>query len=120
MSPLRAGALLRHFCHCLLLMLALVGASRGVAAHAVLVASTPADGAALAASPSEIRLTFNEPVAPITIKVLDGAGTPIAGINVEAVDRTVTLHLGGELAAGTYVVSYRVTSQDAHAVTGSI
>lgn len=119
MSPLRAGVVLRHVCRSLL-VLALVGMPREVAAHAVLVESAPADGATLATSPGEIRLTFNEPVAPIAIRLLDGAGTPVAGIAVEAIDRTVMLRLGGELPTGTYVVSYRVTSQDSHAVAGSI
>jgi copper transport protein len=119
MSPLRA-VLLRRFGRGLLLVLALAALSHEVAAHAVLVESAPADGATLAASPRDIRLVFNEPVAPVAVKLLDGAGIPVAGFNVEALDRAVTLRLDGELPAGSYVVSYRVTSQDSHAVTGSI
>jgi copper transport protein len=120
MSPLRAGVLLRRFGYCLLFLLALVGASRGVAAHAVLIDSAPADGATLAASPGEIRLTFNEPVAPVAIKLLDASGNDVEGLAIDALDRTVILRLGGALPAGTYIVSYRVASQDSHAVVGSI
>jgi copper transport protein len=116
MSPHRARTMLHRFGCCLLFLLALVGAPCGVAAHAVLLDSAPADGATLAAPPGEIRLTFNEPVAPVAIKLLDAAGAAVAGIGVEAVDRTVTLRLGAELPAGTYIVSYRVTSEDSHAV----
>jgi copper transport protein len=120
MSPLRAGAWVHRIACCLLLALALVSVPRGVAAHAVLLDSAPADGATLATPPDAIRLTFNEPVAPVAIKLLDAAGTAVAGTRVEAVDRTVTLHIGAALPAGTYIVSYRVTSQDSHAVAGSI
>jgi len=119
-APLRAGALLRHACRCLLVALALVGGARGVAAHAVLVESAPPDGAVLAAAPAEIRLVFNEPVAPVVVRLLDSAGNDVAGTAVEAADRTIVLRLDGELPTGAYVVSYRVTSQDSHAVAGSI
>jgi copper transport protein len=102
------------------LALALAGAPRSTAAHAVLLDSAPADGATLTTSPREVRLTFNEPVAPIAVRLLDAAGTAVSATSVEAVDRTVTLLIGRELPAGSYVVSYRVTSQDSHAVAGSI
>jgi copper transport protein len=103
-----------------LLALALLATPREAAAHAVLLESVPADGATLAASPGEIRLVFNEPVAPIAIKLLDASGNEVADIIVKAVDRTVTLRFAGTLSTGSYVVSYRVTSQDAHAVAGSV
>ena len=119
-APFRAAGMLRHFCRCLLLALALAGLAREAVAHAVFVDSTPADGATLLTSPDEIRLCFNEPVAPIAIRLLDAAGTAVAGVSVEAVDRTVTLRLGTALPEGGYVVTYRVTSADSHAVAGSI
>jgi copper transport protein len=103
-----------------LLALALVGASRNAAAHAVLVESTPPDGAQLTRAPDEIRLVFNEPVAPISIRLLDAAGKDIAAATFEAIDRTVILRPSEALAPGGYLVSYRVTSQDSHAVGGSI
>jgi copper transport protein len=112
--------MLRHVAGCLLLALALGGLMREAAAHAALVESVPADGAAVETSPQEVRLVFNEPVAPVTIKLLDAAGTAVAGISVEALDRTVTLRLGEALPDGTYIVSYRVTSADSHPVAGSI
>jgi copper transport protein len=120
LPPLRPRAVLRHLAGCLLLVLALGGPPREAAAHAALVESAPADGSALAASPQEIRLVFNEPVAPVAVKLLDASGAAVAGLPVDAVDRTVILRLGETLPAGTYIVSYRVTSADSHAVAGSI
>jgi copper transport protein len=117
--------MLRRLAGCLLLVLALGGLALGglareAAAHAVLAESAPADGAAVATSPPEIRLVFNEPVTPIAVRLLDASGDAVAGVAVQAVDRTVTLRLGGTLPAGSYIVSYRVTSADSHAVAGSI
>lgn len=119
-GPPRTGILIAHICRCVLLALALIGLTRGAAAHAVLLDSVPADGASLAQSPGEVCLIFSEPVAPIAVRLLDEAGRNVAGATVEAVDRTVILRPPGVLSTGTYVVSYRVTSQDSHAVAGSI
>jgi copper transport protein len=88
-------------------------------AHAVLLASEPADRAVLATAPAEIRLQFDEPVQPIVLRMLDGEGRVVAtGAGPAAMDLRLTLPPG--LAAGPYVVSYRVTSADSHPVGGSI
>ena len=44
-------------------------------AHASLVASSPADGVLLARAPATLTLTFNEPVDPLTIRIVDQSGT---------------------------------------------
>ena len=57
----------------LLLALALAALQSGPAlAHAVLIESVPADGERLDRAPSELRLQFNEPVSPVTVRLLDG------------------------------------------------
>jgi hypothetical protein len=43
---------------------AMIGMATPALAHAELVASTPAEGAKLAAAPKQVKLTFNEPVTP--------------------------------------------------------
>src|SRR5690606_13455763 len=49
--------------------------TRSAAAHAVLLESVPADGAALATAPAAIVLRFNEPVAPVLLRLLGPDGT---------------------------------------------
>jgi copper transport protein len=91
-------------------------------AHAALLASSPAPGSVVGASPAEVTVTFTEPVAPVAgrIQVIapDGeriSGTPTARgavltIPVRRADRPL----------GTYLVSYRVISADSHPVAGAL
>lgn len=91
------------------------------AAHAVLVESSPADGAAVSPAPFRVTLRFNEPVAPISIRLLDGAGHELPpAAPPSARDATIEVPLPGSLANGWYLISYRVTSQDSHPVAGSV
>ena len=103
----------------LLGLLAIVVPAAPAAAHAVLVGTDPADGAVLAAAPSEVRLTFNEPVAvrPGGVRLLDAAGDEIS-TDSRSVDTTVVLAVPPDLPDDTYIVSFRVISADSHPVTG--
>ncbi len=102
-------------------LIALVLDPRAASAHAGLVESTPADGAVLAQAPDFVLLTFNEPVRPIRVEVLDRTGrVRTTAADLEVVGPEVSLLLPPALEAGTYVVSYRVTSLDAHPVAGSL
>jgi copper transport protein len=90
-------------------------------AHAVLLGASPADGQRLDTSPEAIVLTFNEPVSPVSLRVLDASGTTMAGPDgIAASGAKLLLPLPQELPPGRYLVSYRVTSVDAHPVAGSI
>jgi copper transport protein len=101
-------------------LLTLLGAGPA-AAHAVLLAASPADGQRLDASPPEVVLTFNEPVSPVSLRVLDAAGAVVAGPDgVTAAGSELRLPLPQGLPQGRYLVSYRVTSIDAHPVAGSL
>ena len=92
-------------------------------AHAGLESSDPAPGAYLDVSPSQVELTFDEPVSSAfgSIRVLDAA----ANVRVETpVRRGNTKHvvigqLDEKLDDGTYVVVWRVVSSDGHPVQGS-
>jgi copper transport protein len=92
-------------------------------AHAELVSSSPAANASLPASPSEVSLTFSEPVDAATafIDLLDPAQRAIEGVGavtVTADGLTATASLP-ELSSGIYTVSYQVVSAvDGHATTG--
>ncbi len=86
-------------------------------AHAVLLATQPADGAALEKAPAEIVLRFNEPVAPVALRVLDATGADRAMATPRAQDNEIRLELP-ELPTGGYVVSWRVVSADSHPIGG--
>jgi copper transport protein len=90
-------------------------------AHAVLVETVPADGAVLADPPGEVILRFNEPVALVTVRVLDIDARPIAdGARARVENEAVVVPLPPDLPNATYVVSYRVISLDSHAIAGAI
>jgi copper transport protein len=89
-------------------------------AHAALSASEPADGGMVPALPAAARLTFSEPVAPLVLRLLgpDGASQDLTGASLEG--DTLVVPLPKEATEGTYVLSYRVVSQDGHPVGGSL
>ena len=92
-------------------------------AHAVLESSSPAKDSSIATAPTEVVLTFGEPVtagfAELALIGPDGtshweAGKPIiSGPKVSA-----PLKQLGE--PGKYTIQYRVTSDDGHPVSGSL
>lgn len=103
------------------LLFVLVAGAPGLArGHAVLLETSPADGAALAEAPGAITLRFNEPVRPITVRVLDaGRQAEVEPAALETADGLVRVRLEAPLPPGSYVVTYRVMSADAHPVGGA-
>lgn len=90
-------------------------------AHAVALYSVPADGAVLERAPERIVIRFNEPVVPISARVLDADGKDITPSNAVAMqDRDLRIALPSGLSAGSYVASYRVVSLDSHPISGSV
>jgi copper transport protein len=92
----------------------------GAYAHAVLLESSPAPDAVLQEAPERVVLRFNEPVRPAVIRLLQAA--EVASIELEGgevTDTELSVPLPSGLADGSYVLSYRVTSTDGHAVVGS-
>lgn len=87
-------------------------------AHAVLVGSSPADGAALAEMPETARLTFDEPVAAISAHLIGPSGSVVLPATVDGTVLHLALPAG--LAPGGYVLSWRVTSADSHPVAGAL
>ncbi|MCW2235643.1 copper resistance protein CopC [Azospirillum canadense] len=109
--------LIKGWLAALLLMLAVSSAW----AHAVLVEAVPPDGARLDRPPAEVSLRFNEPVSPVSVRVLGPGGAEVALPSPpKAEDGTLRVALPAGLAAGTHVVSFRVVSADGHPVAGSI
>ncbi|MGH3735175.1 MAG: copper resistance CopC/CopD family protein, partial [Micromonosporaceae bacterium] len=89
-------------------------------AHAVLVAASPQNGAVLDSAPSQVTLTFSEPVRPVAgqIRVYapDGSRTDHGEPATSDTGVRVGLHGAGE---GSYLVTFRVISADGHPVSGA-
>ncbi len=99
----------------------LVLATAGPAfAHADLASSTPAEGAVLNESPASIDLEFTEPVAVANgaIRVFDTDANRIDEGVVDVSGRVAALSLP-TLDEGSYAVTFRVTSNDGHPVSGA-
>lgn len=100
------------------LVLALAG---GAPAHSLLLESTPAAGATVAAAPPQISLRFNNRIEKrlSKIRLLDERGTPqpvtVLGADGSADRLTVRLP---PLAPGAWRVEWQVLSTDGHIVSG--
>lgn len=90
-------------------------------AHAQFVGSKPASDTALENSPHEVVLTFSQAVTPVSVTLVGPDGALVESVE-EAVTNgngeRVILPVTAPLAAGTYVVSFRVLSGDSHAISG--
>ncbi|WP_336031960.1 copper resistance CopC/CopD family protein [Geodermatophilus sp. FMUSA9-8] len=94
--------------------------ARPASAHATLATTTPADGARLSAAPSEVRLEFTEAVelGAGYARVLAPGGERVdTGATVAGA--VVTIPLRGDLSDASYVVTYRVVSEDSHPIAGA-
>jgi methionine-rich copper-binding protein CopC len=92
-------------------------------AHAVLVKSSPARRAVLAAPPGRVELTFNERLEPAysTVSVWAAGDARVDdGKIVIAPDNPRRVSVGlPALKHGHYTVKYRVLSVDGHVVEGT-
>ncbi|WP_433346913.1 copper resistance CopC/CopD family protein [Microtetraspora malaysiensis] len=93
-------------------------------AHAYLLETSPVDGEVLASPPAEVRLRFNEAVSfnQRSIQLLDVTAKKLAiGVpgHVDGKANTARVSLPTDLAEGTYVLAWRVTSADSHVVSGA-
>ena len=106
--------------HACVLVLALLTGVSNARAHASLLGSDPADGARLTRAPATVELRFDEAVTPIGLRLFgpSGAATTLALPADSTANLRVALPAG--LADGSHLLSYRVTSADAHPVAGSI
>ncbi|MDN5928175.1 MAG: copper resistance CopC/CopD family protein [Hyphomicrobiales bacterium] len=89
-------------------------------AHAALVASDPADGTVLANAPAELSLTFDEPVSPLILKLIEPDGSGVSLGNPKLDGNRLVLAAPSSLGTGSYVLSWRVISEDGHPVGGAV
>lgn len=89
------------------------------AAHARLVGTDPAEDAVLPTRPAAVRLIFDQPVQAvaggITLFAADGPPRTLDGT---AVGETFEVPLPDDLGPGTYLIGWRVRSEDAHPISG--
>lgn len=102
--------------------LALIAASLApvsLAAHAIVVDSSPADRATLAAAPETLELRFNarleKGLTRLTLEGPDGASVPVA--DTADGDERIEVRLPA-LAPGAYTLHYKVLATDGHATQG--
>lgn len=93
-------------------------------AHSTLDHSEPKEGAALKASPNEVRMWFTEPikVGLSTIEVRSETGKQVDQCDLRVdQNQPALLHLSvlPKLVPGTYRVSWTVVAQDMHASKGA-
>ncbi|MDQ6714650.1 MAG: copper resistance protein CopC [Actinomycetota bacterium] len=87
--------------------------------HAKLVSVSPPDGVQLAQLPSQVVLTFDEPMPPDFAQVVltrDGTGVAVAA--PQASGSALTAAVTGASGAGGYRIAWRATSDDGHPVSG--
>ncbi len=105
-----------------LLLLGAFSAPPEALAHAKLIRSQPGPFEALAASPADVRLWYNERLEDEfnAIEVIDATGqhvqTGTAHVNPQ--DRTNLLVRLGNLTPGSYAVHWRIFSLDGHPARG--
>lgn len=111
---------MRRLASALLALGLLVAVPATAFAHDVLERTDPADGTSITHLPKEVTLTFTE--APLSIGsqvVVTGPSGPVSSGAPTTHGRDVTQTLSPSAPAGDYTVSYRVTADDGHPVTGS-
>ncbi|WP_052693140.1 copper resistance CopC family protein [Nocardioides luteus] len=93
-------------------------------AHAHLVESFPRAGAALAAGPTEVVLTFDQPVQAFPgangIVVTGPKSSHWACGRARITGNTLTASMSDVGPPGRYQIDYRVLGADGHPITGSV
>ena len=103
-------------------VLSALAAAPSAFAHATLQQSTPENNSIVRTSPDVVELQFSEAVETAfgSIRVYDCVGERVDSGNVDRPsESSVAVNLDRGLPAGTYTVTWRVISADAHPVAGA-
>lgn len=92
-------------------------------AHATVVSTSPADGSVVKHAPTQVTVTYDEPVgiSSDSLKVFapNGEQVDTGGAKHGTVPAEVVIALKSGLANGTYTVGWAVVSADSHHVSGA-
>jgi copper transport protein len=93
-------------------------------AHATLQETSPDNGQVVATSPATVRLRFDEPVevalGGIAVLSADGTDVTVGKVrHVAGAGSLIAIGLRPHLAAGSYLVNWRVQSADSHPIDGA-
>ena len=124
-EPVMRKLRLRDAMRSLILAVFLVGSmvlavSSAAFAHPGLVSAEPGDGALLRSAPSEVALSFSEPVTSLRFTLVrpDGASVDLQpGVKTGS---RLAAPMGERLGRGTHILVWRFVSADGHPVTGSV
>ena len=88
-------------------------------AHTALKSVSPKDGTTVDTAPTEVVLTFSEPVSSsfATVTVTGPSGEVGSGRPASVRGAVVTQSLAPDLPNGSYTVAFRVVSEDGHPVS---
>lgn len=105
----------------LVLAAALLGLAGPASAHDAAESTSPAQGAALAAPPAEVSVTFSSKPLGIgsSFSVKDAGGTEWAEGAARIADNVATQKLRPGAPAGKYTVAWRVVGSDSHPIEGT-
>jgi len=105
------------------LALAFAGPSPALA-HAIVLESSPANDADLAASPGRIVLRFNSRIeaalSRVTIETANGRAMALPAVRDAGPEANRLVVPVGPLTPGTYIVRYRVLAADGHVTEGAL
>src|SRR3954454_16337563 len=111
---------MRRLASALIALGLLLAAPTAAFAHDVLERTNPGDGTTVTRLPAAVTLTFaEEPVALGTQVVVSGPSGDVSSGAPTLDGRDVTQAISPSAPAGDYTVTYRVTSDDGHPVSGT-
>jgi copper resistance protein C len=96
----------------------LVATATAASAHAVLLATTPAEGSVVRTALSQVSLRFDEAVGEPAFLTVTGPDGRVDDGRTQVDGALVSVKLRGDAPQGRYTVAYRVISDDGHPAEG--
>jgi len=102
-------------------LLAATGPASPAYAHAVLESTSPEADSLIQEAPTQVVLTFSEPVSPVPdrVRVIAPDGSRVDHNEPRASGQQLIIPIRPLTQPGTYLVSFRVISADSHPVYGT-
>jgi Putative copper export protein len=102
-------------------LLVAVGPASPAHAHAVLESTSPEADSLIQEPPTQVVLTFSEPVSPVAdrVRVIAPDGSRVDRNEPRSEGQQVVIPIEPLTQPGTYLVSFRVISADSHPVYGT-